>query len=202
MDEFFLDLRERAREWFDGLNFTRTQQLGLALVALLVCVGSFALVSRGTSEPVPIPVPVILPPPEVTVDVAGGVKRPGVYAIPAQSRVIDAIKAAGGAKSGADTSDINLARVVKDGEQIYVTPALTNVSQPNVIAPRAVSGPININRATLAQFDSLPGIGPVIAARIVEYRKVNGSFAAIEDLQKISGIGSAKFAGLKAKVRV
>ncbi|MEK6648633.1 MAG: ComEA family DNA-binding protein, partial [Actinomycetota bacterium] len=144
----------------------------------------------------------------VTVDIAGGVNSPGVYSLPANSRVIDAITAAGSAQVGTDLSDINLARVIKDGEQIYVEPATTASnasSKTRSGVARFVKkriGPININRATAAQFESLPGIGPVLARRIVTYRKVNGPFTAIEDLQKVSGIGTSKFADFKSKVRV
>ena len=145
-------------------------------------------------------------PPKVTVDVAGGVKSPGVYQLPANSRVMDAIIAAGGVRSGTDTSDINLARIVKDGEQIYVDPVTTSnpfvANSGSVRVAKKKSGPININRATADELDALPGIGPVLASRIVNYRKANGPFTAIEDLQRVSGIGSAKFAQFKSKVRV
>ena len=147
----------------------------------------------------------MIAPPKVTVDVAGGVKTPGVYELPANSRVMDAITAAGGAKSGTDTSDINLARIVKDGEQIYVEPAFVANTHVRSSPTRAVikkSGPLNINRATSSELDSLPGIGPVLASRIVEYRKANGPFLSVDDLLKVSGIGSAKFAQFKSKVRV
>ena len=148
--------------------------------------------------------PLIIAPPNITVDVAGGVNLPGVYSLPANSRVIDALKIAGNAKPGMDVSDLNLARIIKDGEQIYVDPNLPTAISKSIATTvvKKLTGPLNINRATLAQFDLLPGIGPVIAARIVTYRKVNGPFSVIEDLQKVSGIGSAKFAQLKSKVRV
>lgn len=158
---------------------------------------------RGTSHDVAIAAPIVLAPPvRITVDVAGGVNSPGVYSLPAQSRVIDAIKAAGNAKVGSDLSDINLARIIKDGEQIYVD--LPTGAQKSTIKTQVQkkSGPVNINRATISEFDSLPGIGPVLAQRIFAYRKVNGPFTLIEDLQKVSGIGSAKFAELKSKIRV
>jgi competence protein ComEA len=115
--------------------------------------------------------------------------------------VIDAIKAAGDSAPGADLSTINLARVLNDGEQIYVDSTVVNSSGQRV-SKKTPTGPININRATARQLDALDGIGPVIAARIVEYRKVNGSFLSIDDLQKVSGIGAAKFAQIKSKVRI
>jgi len=133
--------------------------------------------------------------------VTGAVNNPGVYTLNASSRVVDAIKAAGDSAPGADLSTINLARILADGEQIYVDS--TQVNSKGVRVSKAVhSGPMNINRATVSEFDSLDGIGPVIAARIVAYRKTNGPFTTIEDLQKVSGIGVAKFAQIKAKIRV
>ena len=139
--------------------------------------------------------------PEIFVDVTGAVNKPGVYSMAANSRVIDAIKSAGNSAPGADLSTINLARVLSDGEQIYVDATLTNGAGVRV-STSVRRGPLNINRATVGQFDSLDGIGPVIARRIVEYRKVNGPFLNVEDLQKVSGIGAAKFAIIKSKVRV
>jgi competence protein ComEA len=139
--------------------------------------------------------------PQIFVDVTGAVNSPGVYTLTASSRVIDAIKAAGGSAAGADLSTINLARVLADGEQIYVDAAIINSKGVRVSSPKR-SGPININRATVSDFDSLDGIGPVIAARIVDYRKTHGPFITVEDLQKVSGIGAAKFAQIKSKIRV
>lgn len=195
-----------------GSTFSSLHKRALLAIALLVCAVSVAVVFRGHSEPIAIPEPIVIAPPKVTVDIAGGVKSPGVYSLPANSRVIDAITAAGNAKPGTDLSDINLARIVKDGEQIYVDPLIASIkSQPAArsagvttpISPiRKKTGPININRATASDFDTLPGIGPVLAARILNYRKANGPFTAIEDLQKVSGIGTSKFADLKSKVRV
>jgi len=135
------------------------------------------------------------------VDVAGAVINPGVYSLPLNARVFEAIKAAGGLKKGADTSDINQARILRDGEQIYIYPTTTSaggISQPAV----RKNGPIMINRATVKDFESLHGIGPVLANRIVSYRKINGPFAAVEDLLKIPGIGQSKFAQFKEKLRV
>lgn len=152
------------------------------------------------SKPVEI-TPIIVVEPEIIIDVTGAVNNPGVYTLNAKSRVIDAIKAAGDSAPGADLSTINLARVLSDGEQIYVDSTVVNSSGVRV-SKKVHSGPININRATAHQLDALDGIGPVIAQRIVDYRKFNGSFLSIDDLQKVSGIGAAKFAQIKAKVRI
>ena len=169
----------------------------------MLIVLSSVIVFRGNTEASATPeiVPVTVTVPEIFVDVAGAVNKPGVYTLSGKSRVIDAIKAAGDSAPGADLSTINLARILNDGEQIYVDSTIVNSAGVRV-SQSIRSGPININRATVKQLDALDGIGPVIAQRIVDYRKLNGSFIAIEDLQKVSGIGAAKFAQIKAKVRI
>ena len=158
---------------------------------------------RGNSQPSALAqvIPITIAEPEIFVDVTGAVNKPGVYTLTGKSRVIDAIKAAGDSAPGADLSTINLARVLNDGEQIYVDSTVVNGSGAHV-SKAAHSGPININRATAHELDALDGVGPVIAQRIVDYRKINGSFLTIDDLQKVSGIGAAKFAQIKAKVRI
>lgn len=188
--------------WFD-LHFSLNQKKALAALAIFILLGSLLLVAQGNykSEPSPEIIPVTIAEPEIFVDVTGAVNNPGVYTLTGKSRVIDAIKAAGDSAPGADLSTINLARVLNDGEQIYVDSTVINASGVRV-SKKIPSGPININRATARQLDALDGIGPVIAARIVEYRKVNGSFLSVDDLQKVSGIGAAKFAQIKAKVRI
>lgn len=205
MGGFLDDLRERLQDWVDDLQFSAIHKRALLAVFALVCVVSVAVVARGHSEPVVEAIPIVIAPPKVMVDVAGGVKTPGVYELPANSRVMDAIAAAGGAKPHTDTSDINLARIVKDGEQIYVESPDVSVANSKSLPVHKVkkrSGPININRATAGELDSLPGIGPVLASRIIDYRKTNGPFLSVDDLQKVSGIGSAKFAQFKSRVRV
>jgi competence protein ComEA len=188
--------------WFD-LHFSHNQKRALAAIGALTILFSIFILVRGNSEaaaPVEI-VPITIAEPEIFVDVAGAVNRPGVYSLTGKSRVIDAIKAAGDSAPGADLSTINLARVLNDGEQIYVDSTVVN-SAGKRVSKKVPTGPININRATARQLDALDGIGPVIAGRIVQYRKVNGSFLSIEDLQKVSGIGPAKFAQIKSKVRI
>lgn len=188
--------------WFD-LHFSSNQKKALAVIAAVILLGSVVLVVQGNSTPQASPeiIPMTIAEPEIFVDVTGAVNNPGVYALTGKSRVIDAIKAAGDSAPGADLSTINLARVLNDGEQIYVDSTIINSAGVRV-SKKLPSGPININRATARQLDALDGIGPVIAARIVEYRKVNGSFLSVEDLQKVSGIGAAKFAQIKAKVKI
>lgn len=194
---------ESLSQWWFDLHFSHNQKRALGLVAAIVLVLSVFIVIRGNTQSGAVPeiVPVTIAEPEIFVDVTGAVNKPGVYTLTGKSRVIDAIKAAGDSAPGADLSTINLARVLNDGEQIYVDSLVMNSSGQRV-SKKTPSGPININRATARQLDALDGIGPVIAARIVEYRKINGSFLSIDDLQKVSGIGAAKFAQIKSKVRI
>ena len=194
---------ESLSQWWFDLHFSHNQKRALGLVAAIVLVLSVFIVIRGNTQSSAAPeiVPVTIAEPEIFVDVAGAVNKPGVYTLTGKSRVIDAIKAAGDSAPGADLSTINLARVLNDGEQIYVDSLVVNSSGQRV-SKKTPSGPININRATARQLDALDGIGPVIAARIVEYRKINGSFLSVDDLQKVSGIGAAKFAQIKSKVRI
>jgi competence protein ComEA len=198
------DLWERINYWWHDLAYSDIQKRALLIMGVGLLVLSSFVVFRGSSKEViaaPL-IPIEVSIPEVTVDVAGAVNNPGVYSLPAQSRVIDALRAAGNSVTGSDLSDLNLARVVKDGEQIYVNPTVRSANGKRIIKKIIPRGPININRATAREFDSLVGIGPVIAKRIVEYRRVNGPFMAIEDLEKVSGIGSAKFEELKSKISV
>ncbi len=192
-------------QWWIDLHFTTTQRRTLGAVAGVLIALSLFVVFSGKSEVVAAEsiAPTQMVAPAMIIDVTGEVVSPGVYELPAGSRVIDAIRAAGGAKAKAALSELNLARVIKDGEQIYVDPIYTAGSRTRAgskaAAPR---GPININRASASDLDSLDGIGPVIAKRIIAYRLANGPFTALEDLLKVSGIGDAKFAQFKEKIRV
>ena len=194
---------ESLRNWWFDLHYSQTQKRSLLVIGSLLLLLSVFIVARGNSQPDEAMqvIPITIAEPEIFVDVTGAVNNPGVYTLTGKSRVIDAIKAAGDSAPGADLSTINLARVLNDGEQIYVDSTVVN--SKGVRVSKAVrSGPININRATARQLDALDGVGPVIAQRIVDYRKLNGSFLTIDDLQKVSGIGAAKFAQIKAKVRI
>lgn len=135
----------------------------------------------------------------VVVDVAGKVRRPGIATLPVGSRVVDAIKAAGGARPGVDLAQLNLARVLVDGEQIVVgVPPPGGVAAPAASMPGAQAagaGPlVNINSATQSQLEELPGVGPVTAAAILEWRSENGAFTAVDELLEVSGIGDATLA--------
>jgi len=197
------DAFESITQWWFDLHFSRIQKIALSIIAAIVLSLSVLIVLRGNTQinAAPEIIPITMAEPEIFVDVTGAVNNPGVYTLTGRSRVIDAIKAAGDSAPGADLSTINLARMLNDGEQIYVDSTVVNSSGQRV-SKKVSSGPININRATLRQLDALDGIGPVIAGRIIEYRKKNGSFLTIDDLQKVSGIGAAKFAQIKSKVRI
>ena len=196
---------DRFTQWWVDLHFTTTQRRTLGAVAGVLIALSLFVVFSGKSEVVvaePI-APTQMVAPALVIDVTGEVVSPGVYELPAGSRVIDAIRAAGGAKAKAALSELNLARVIKDGEQIYVDLIYTAGSRARAGSKASVPrGPININRATASDLDSLDGIGPVIAKRIIAFRTANGPFTAVEDLLKVSGIGDAKFAQFKEKIRV
>jgi competence protein ComEA len=201
MENQYLD---KARDWWSTLHFSAIQKRGLAVLAILVIAISALFVMRGsTQEVVAAPAPLEIDPittATLMIDVAGGVVHPGVYSLPLNARVFEAINAAGGLAAGADASEVNQARILKDGEQIYIYPK----SVVNHIggASKKSNGPIMINRATAKEFEALDGIGPVLAERIVAYRKTNGPFSAIEDLLKVQGIGPNTFAKFKAKLRV
>ena len=138
---------------------------------------------------------------EVIVNVAGKVANPGVYKLPVGSRVVDAINLAGNQLKGVDISDINLARVLVDGEQILVgTPPA--VAAKKAASKVSASNPLDLNRATAAQLDTLPGIGPVTAQRILDYRSKVGRINSVDELKKISGLGGAKFEEIKNLLRV
>jgi competence protein ComEA len=203
MDNKYLD---QVSNWWGDLHYSSLQKRGLAIIAGLVVAITALFVMRGSSQEViaaPAPLEIeSISMQTLMVDVAGAVVNPGVYSLPLNARVVEAIKAAGGLKKGADTSDINQARILKDGEQIYVYPAALSgnggVTRPAI----RKNGPIMINRATVKDFESLDGIGPVLANRIINYRKSNGPFTVIEDLLKVPGIGQSKFAQFKEKLRV
>lgn len=187
------------------------------LLMLLLIVGVFALTVYFLRRPEPVPLAVItlVPSPTPTiavllVDVRGSVARPGVYTLPVGSRVRDALALAGESLPEGDIRRLNPARKLNDGEQIYVpsiaettlTPAATLKSDRQPTPTKTPFGKINLNTATVDQLDLLPGIGPAIGQRIVDYRTQNGPFTSIEELKKVRGIGDVIFAGIQNLVTV
>lgn len=179
---------------------------GFIVVGVLLGVGVLFLVTRPPrGEPI-----TLLPPPTaspITVYVSGSVTNAGMYSLPAGSRVNDAIQAAGGFSDQANTSGINLAKILEDGEQIEVpdlNDALGNNGNSSPISPdvNLTAAVININTATLEELDTLPGIGPITAQDIIDYRKANGPFSSIEAIMDVPGIGQAKFDKIKDFISV
>ncbi|MEU6863038.1 ComEA family DNA-binding protein [Streptomyces sp. NPDC046876] len=134
----------------------------------------------------------------IVVDVSGKVREPGVRRLPAGSRVEDALAAAGGVPPGTDTTGLNRARVLVDGEQVVVggpaPPAAPGSTGPG-------SGPLSLGTATVEQLDALPGVGPVLAQHIVDFRTARGGFRSVEELRQVDGIGEQRFADLRKLVR-
>ncbi|MFF0251874.1 helix-hairpin-helix domain-containing protein [Micromonospora zamorensis] len=188
----------------------------LAVVAVVVVLGAagWAWRSRPQSEPVaplvsvaasaaPADDPSTSGSGELVVAVAGKVRKPGLVRLPAGSRLADAVQAAGGALPGVDVALLNPARKVTDGELIVVgvTPPPAPAGPAAGEAAPAV-GPLNLNTATLAQLDALPGVGPVLAQRILTHRDQHGGFKAVGDLRQVDGIGDARYEQLKDLVTV
>jgi len=137
----------------------------------------------------------------LVVDVVGAVAKPGIVDLHAGARVVDAIAAAGGATAAADVAQLNLAAPVSDGTRIAVPVTGQTIpaepgSAPNT-ATTIAAGPVDLNTATAAQLDALPGIGPATAAAIVQDRDANGAFTSVDDLTRVRGIGPAKLAQLR-----
>lgn len=179
--------------------FRRSLFVLLAIALIAIGATAFTLSKEDTVQPLAAGT---APAAEtVTVYVTGAVRRPGVVTL-AGGRIEQAITACGGALPDADLARINLAQPLKDGMQIEVPGALReNLPEPEAQNSPAAKqdGLIHINTADEKTLEGLPGIGPVMARRIVEHRKQNGPFEKLEDLRKVRGIGEAKFARLKDK---
>ena len=179
----------------DGLKKHWMVILGLAA---LIVAGSFWGHWQKTAAPEKTAsvVPVAQPAPDTrpVVYVSGAVNKPGIYRVGSDSRVIDAINAAGGLALGADPNRVNLAQAIRDGQQIHVPVAGAPA------APPGEPGKISINAADKSELEKLPGIGPVLAQRIVDYRNANGLFRDIGDLKKVTGIGDSKYNQIKDKI--
>ena len=144
------------------------------------------------------------PTPDVVVQVIGQVRRPGLVTLPPGSRVADAVRLAGGLVRGGSSGGLNLARPVVDGEQIVVGPGVPASTGSGGGSSPAGSGGgvVDLNSATAADLDALPGVGPVTAAKILDWRSAHGRFASVDQLREVSGIGARTFERLKPHVRV
>lgn len=210
---------QRAVSWLHWVGPGRV--VGGAVVVLAVVAGAYWLVRppspspesalpfAGTASTTAVsptslaPVATELQADTVVVHVAGAVAMAGVYELPAGSRVVDAVEAAGGTVADAQPDAVNLAALLIDGERVYVphvgeeVPAL--VPSTGSTAP---SGPLDLNTATEEQLDDLPGVGPATAAAIVAHRDTNGPFSSVDQLADVRGIGPAKLAAIRELVTV
>ncbi len=135
--------------------------------------------------------------PKLVVHVVGAVRRPGLYRLPDRSRIADAVTRAGGPTRKADLSAVNLAAPVADGLQVVVPARAPPDKTGGESTPSGSSGPVHLNTATLEELDALPGVGPVTAQKILDYRQQHGAFASIDELDAIPGIGPARLEQLK-----
>jgi len=194
------------------LPFTRRQALAgaLALAAVLVFAGRFVVHSEARPEQ-PAAETVVAEaappaePPQIVVHVVGAVRRPGLYRLDEGSRVADAVALAGGARAKADLAAVNLAAALADGTQVLVprrgeaAAAGSGVASPGSIAA-SPAGPVRLSTATLEQLDALPGVGPVTAQRILQYREAYGPFRSVDELDAVPGIGPARLEQLRELV--
>ena len=150
---------------------------------------------------------------EIVVHITGEVKKEGVVYLEEGSRVVDAIKKAGGETKEADLSQVNLAYVLQDGQKIYIPNKNEKISaytsenmgdniEQNNTTTKKEGAKVNINTAGVEELDQLPGIGPAIAQRIIDYRNEHGEFKKVEDIQEVKGIGDAKFSEIKDSITV
>jgi competence protein ComEA len=215
-------IAERVEEHLGTLR--RRERVGLVLLAILIVGGAVFWYLRSLPRPVAIAAsapPAALPPAapsvspspqELFVHVAGRVRHPGVYQFHQGDRVIDAIRAAGWVPSDADLRSINLAALLTDGQQIVVWRRGSAGSGMGSVAgssggsesasPPSAMQPVNLNTATLEQLESLPGIGPALGQRILDYRSQHGPFASVDELVNVSGIGEKRMEDLRPLVTV
>jgi competence protein ComEA len=184
-----------------SLPVSRRRALVLAAAALvLLAVAGRTLAGAGTATSQPA---VALVPeraaaaPKLVVHVAGAVRRPGLYRLAEGKRVADAVARAGGATAPADTAAINLAAPLADGMQVLVP---RRIPVAAAAAAQAPAGRVSLGSATVEQLDALPGVGPVTAQKIVDYRSAHGGFRSVEDLDAIPGIGPARIEQLRELV--
>lgn len=166
------------------------------LVAGKLLVPAGAAHDGGTTARPPAAVRATVAPPLV-VHVVGSVRMPGLYKLRRGARVADAVSKAGGATARADLALVNLAALVSDGQQVVVPERALPVTAATDAGGAAAAGPVHLNSATLEQLDALPGVGPVTAQKILDYRQAHGAFSSVDDLDAIPGIGPARIEQLR-----
>jgi competence protein ComEA len=177
-------------------------------LAMLLLAGRFVLGAGTTTPAAPLPPPPAAgagvtgaPSSRVVVDVVGAVRRPGLYRLEQGSRIADAVARAGGAVGKADLAQVNLAAPLADGEQIVVpkrgATVATASGSGSAALPGAPSAPVQLSTATLEQLDSLPGVGPATAQKILDYREKHGAFSSVDELDAVPGIGPKRLDQLR-----
>jgi len=219
-------IEQNLRSFFDNLiafwkdDFTPAQKIGAIILLLLIFIGIAFSYGKSISKKEDKIKPTLIKNPKepqkahqpvdnfVVVHIAGAVYKPGVYKLKDGDRVIDSIKKSGGALPKADLNSLNLALKLADGQKIYV-PKIGEIAQQGIAeqlnqtgissATGELEDKVNINTATKEDLDKLPGIGPTLAERIIEFRTKNGPFKSIDDLQNVEGIGEKKLNNIKEK---
>jgi competence protein ComEA len=188
-------------------GLSRRQLFGAAAAVAILLVLVVRHLGGGSAAPAvtPLPAPARVKPAAaklLVIDVAGAVRRPGLYRLKSGSRIDDAIAAAGGATAKAQLDSVNLAAPIADGEQVVVPGrgAAGVVAASPPAAGSSPSAPLDLNTATLEQLEALPGIGPVTAQKILDYRQAHGAFRSVAELEGVPGIGPAHMAQLKGLV--
>lgn len=185
-------------------------EAGLVALLAVIVLGAAGFVYLRTDQPPPPPIQELSaaqssdsePEELLIVHVAGAVASPGVFELHKGSRVKDAIQAAGGSIDGADLDSINLAAPISDGEKVFVPKAGEAAPADQTSAGAPSGGKINLNSANQGQLEELPGVGPVLAQRILEYRQKKGRFSSVRQLMEVEGIGNKKYDSLKDLVTV
>lgn len=213
-----LAVRERLPVWVQARCEVEPRTVAALAVVLVAGVG-FAGQQYWSARPGPVTAPAVVAPASVpapapapaapsptggtrvVVDVSGKVREPGVRTLPAGARVEDALAAAGGVRPGTDTSGLNRARVLVDGEQVVVGAPAQAPAAGGGPGSGSAGGPLSLGSATVAQLDGLPGVGPVLAQHIVDFRTARGGFRSVEELRQVNGIGERRFSDLRKLVR-